>query len=810
MYDSYGDNGDLFRYDKSWLYWSLDRIKNTYVRKWPQKYPKPGKAKSHSDKINFDNGLLNFISLLGAHYNKNVYGLENPVLLEAFWEALLEKAALECYKSCTIKQFTQILCYMTDRAYRFNKHQPDVFIWKLGQLTDEGFITLLRHFLTISRHDAMATLQALLGYSFSNLTQFTSKSYPCESSNNYISQNIPYNLTVREGTAVIRHIHLLNKIDVYGYSQQIIGTILNYEWGKARFCLSASAVNGELCLGKHPSKAFLLNEDLLDLYPNAIALFFQDMRVAIAVNEKLKILQPGINNRLIVTACLSTELNLIEWPLFTGRDVYFVPVFVSAYIAMLSEYKKYISGSSARFCICRNLFSTSKPSKEKLAEVGQENGVLKEFVNNAVWIVDSKNIYQDICNSLQNSREYESFEKWGADLGIYKRKALSTNTEALLEPGALPNAPEYMRPPRANTFDAVNFWNTFKAGNYVLIIGLKGAGKTQLVLAICHQILHKGTRWPLFANNHEVSDNICILDGETPQDEVDANLAQYGLASYANKRLFYLSLLGDNQPEFLQGFSLAKEECQNSLLHYLVQNKCRFLVLDSLTFLTRNNPNARYADVVNFINILQGKGICVVLTNHKNANDSDKIWAKQEYYNRARVIINMHNKVECAEFEASIKSLEVASKMPGLTVGLEFEHHKTAPCLEEKIFFFHLDPGSSDWQYLGQHGCKTIPTEWLVESISSDTGKNEESGNSQPVKNLPKKAITQKVNDLPPRLRQVYDAFRDYGKPATREELEKITGLEKDVLLKMLKELIASGFVIKEGDGKGTYYRPVV
>lgn len=149
----------------------------------------------------------------------------------------------------------------------------------------------------------------------------------------------------------------------------------------------------------------------------------------------------------------------------------------------------------------------------------------------------------------------------------------------------LPPANPAMIPPVAFKLADVTLYHSFRPGSLAILLGAKGAGKTQCALSACHALLAGNIPWPFFEGCLDDVGNIVYVDAETPYDEFCANLKQHYLDMEKGKRFFGLSKLTPGLPEFCNNFSLTDQFFRDGLRRYLMEHQCRFVFLDNLTAL---------------------------------------------------------------------------------------------------------------------------------------------------------------------------------------------------------------------------------
>lgn len=796
----------------------ISNLRHRYCQKWPKEYYKLYcEAKCFKNKNYYPNYLDKLSEIFGVD-NCDSNDLVEPYRnMEIVWEGFLEDRAyrqLIASKETTIQNLVESLKpHCSIRLL----HQAQLE-WSINGHEGIGFVDFIATIFTINRHDAMATLEYLVGMKLSNVLHFSGDNHCCEFSFKDCDIDIPRVLYLKRGTQPSEYIELDNIIKIYGASNQIIGAFIRYKWQNCKFYLPASVGSGVLCIGRFSPSTHLLNQHILDRLPYAKVIFFQDIHTAIAVNEKLKEILGYNIEEFVITGALCNQINILPFSFISGHDVFFVPAPSKTCIERIEQYFKFLCGTGANSCkFVPQFFLHTSPPCDGWRNVQLEYEEASRLIREAVVVSECINIIDTIRNAIKNALDITGFQKWGEALRILKSPKSALDKPEEEENSKLPKPTELQMPSRPQTLSEVNIFHTFRPGTYIYLVGRKGSGKTQLCFSLCYQLLYRTSCWPFFPAENIFGENICVVDGETPQDEFDENLRQYGLKEFLGKRLFCLTVLGEDQPDFMRDFSLGKDVCRKSLKQYLIQKKCRLLILDCLLLLTDHSPNSCVRDVLNFIKYLQQCGICVVLINHKHQENNDKARANEDYLNEARVVINIVDRDEIiASASSPAIAKEYASK-DGLTLGLKYTHQKAAPILQNKTIYLHLPLFSKKWRFLDATGTEFIPSLWQdydktgEYSVINGDGKLALARNEDACESIENnKDLSKKLARLSPDARKVYDAIKVNCGSSKRDDLEKACDKSKDTILKLLGELIAEHLVESSGNGRGTFYKLVI
>ena len=163
---------------------------------------------------------------------------------------------------------------------------------------------------------------------------------------------------------------------------------------------------------------------------------------------------------------------------------------------------------------------------------------------------------------------------------------------------------------------------------------------------------------------------------------------------------------------------------------------------------------------------------------------------------RARTIIALLSSSEILENDLGTPAVREAAKQAGLTVGIRYNASKPAPVLEKRTFWLHLPLGASGWKLLAATG---VDGEEMPFELQQNGGPAEpEVASESP---LPS---SDDGREFSPDERRLLELLRNGS--AKREDLQKKLGFGEDKTRDLLRGLIEHGAVVKEGQGKATYY----
>lgn len=749
----------------------------------------------NSIKINHDFSE-ELIRALGSHNTQHIYNIDD-LLHRILFSGLVEYEAL---RQLHISDYHILGCLLLSCESARYDLMPDRFIWTLDhKTTHTSVIEFIQNVLNLSWLDALATLADILGMDYKNIFYFSAEGSIPEVDE--VSLRIPRSISLPcENSMAI----CTEFTPVMNPSRKAIGGFVQYRIKEHTLCLPVTTVDGFLSIGKCKTPAFFLNQDEIDRNRSATVIFCADIRTATALNNALKECRRATGD-FVVTGHLGLDLSILPWNYLHGHPVVFVPAPSTASFASVTTYMKYILGAYAeRFSVASNLLLHAAPSCDLQSMADELDNVAEaELPRTAVYINDIKRPSVFLRNLANNARGYEEFVQWGQEAGIFRRDK-SMDASASAHPASeLPPANQTMMPPTAFQLTDVTLYHSFRPGNLVILLGAKGAGKTQCAFSACHALLAGNIPWPFFAGCLDDVGNIAYVDAETPYDEFCANLKQHHLDMEKGKHFFGLSKFAPELPEFCNSFSLTDQSFRDGLRRYLMEHQCRFVFLDNLTALMGDSVHqGKFAqDVLKWVEELQKSGLCVVLVHHKSefeaaSPNSDKARGSQIFIIRARTIIALLNSNEILKSDLGTPGVREAAKQDGLTVGIRYNASKPAPVLEKKTFWLHLPLGASNWQFLAATGVDE-------EEIPFELQQNEDLTEVEIAPESPLRAFDTE-HEFSPDERSLVKVLE--GGSAKREAIQQKLRFGEDKTRALLKSLIERGVVIKEGQGKATYY----
>ncbi|MEG6501844.1 MULTISPECIES: AAA family ATPase [unclassified Desulfovibrio] len=792
----------------------------THLKRFIDKWPARDQANKAEDGIALagkDSFSSAFTAALGMANTTNICGLDDVLIKAAVFEALLEREASCQFASGSNANLRALLNIKESHGRESmtvsGELGPDNELrWTLNlRTTGTTWARLLCMIFNLSRMDALATLANILSMSFDNLSKLSSDRHAVElKGGSRPIEDVPDSLHLPGLPAGSACAELMEIRYIYGNAGQIIGAILRYRLNGNDFCLPATVGRGVLCMGKYKPTAHFLNQHLMDQHPFAPVIFFQDMRTALAFERMLGETQGYDPEEFIITAHLGTDLSVLPWNYFHGHEVVFVPAPTKVCMAMVKLYRDYIMGAWAQdFRIYPGFLLHSKPSCDLKEHVTGVTDAEDELLRGAVRLDTVERPTWLMEQVAKKGFSYDDFVAWGQKLGIFKAPTIATHLGTTTQPHALAPANPALTPERAYNLADVNLYHILRPGSYAVLMGAKGAGKTQVALSASHSIIKGDIMWPLFRGVGINAGNVAYIDAETPHDEYCANLEQHGLTTETGHRFFGLSRFGDDLPEFCNTFSLTDAQFREGLFHYLLEHKCRFVFLDNLTALMGDAVHQGKAaqEVLDWVEKLQQCGLCVVLVHHKFEHEggiahSDKARGSQLFIIRARTVIALVSRTEILREAVESEKVRSAAADDGLTVGVRFNASKPAPVLEKRTFWLHLPLGASEWQFLAATGADGTeipflpPADEPAESMVSAYDASAASENAGEAEHC----------ELSEEERKVYEYAKSHGEVGTKDAKTQLSYGDTRAR-EVLQALAEKGLLVHNNkNGRATAY----
>lgn len=734
---------------------------------------------------------------IGSNNTTAIYYCENEQIIFCLLEIILNGTANFNFFNATTGFFKLIKdnkrCIINGKHCQIYSSHPNGNIdFSLNNINTNAasWIDFFQKVWNLSKLRAIAILAKICNLSLSSLFKPTSNN--TEKLNTaYIPENFS------SGTETFT---LLIKKEIYGFNGEIIGGVAMYGNSNQTFCVPCQAVKNELTIGQQGQSAYFINQHLMEKHKNATIFLCQDMRLAIAIQKALDEIRVYNQDELIITAHLGEDIKIFPWECFFGHDVIFIPAPHPKYMARAEEYSKICQGVHVSSFKVSKFFFLHSPLGDPDFNLGQLTEAEKGLLANVVVMPECDNPVAALRKCAKDAMPLKEYMALGMQNGLFKidraiaAETADTNKQLCLPPPAKEQLP---KPP--SSLKGVILQDIYRPGIYIIIVGAKGAGKTLLGLSGIRCLLNKNASLPFFPSNGADNGNICLVDGETPHDEFSENLKRFDLDNELNKRLFILSIFGDDLPEFCDEFSLKSEIFREGLKRYCLTNQCRYIVIDNLLSLTGNEPSGCSHIVLQWIMDLQRAGITTILVHHRDTRE-DKARSSQDYVNKARVWIHLVGRDEILDNERVPLAAREKAKENGLTLGIKYNAVKSASILDGMTYWFHLFFGTPDWELLSV-------TDRIGEEISLEPLSPSKPQIVKEAKEAEKNAHTKPSNDgLSPSEREVYNIIVGAGGSSTRKDIQEKWGAGENKTQKTLNSLIDKGLIFKKGSGPNTYY----
>lgn len=621
-----------------------------------------------------------------------------------FFAALVETAATQ--KFYTGKYYVPIkLCENFKAICNFYMNEQNILSWKptSGSVHCGTWLEMLQCVLNINWLDATATLAKMVGIDFVNMTQLTSKQYAPETTGSTgLQNNIPRLLANTADPTGENSFCLERFISIRGHSGQVIGGFSVYKWGDKTLYVPAIGAGGTLSIGEHKATAHFLNQDKLDKYLGKPVIFFANLRVALEIQALIGESRNKIPD-VIIVAHLGNNLDLLPWNCLFTHPIIFVPDTTKISLAFVKRYAKFCNDSHIPAFSVAKYFVALGFRKDVLEITSNELTTPEQYIlDNSIWL-DEEEYPQTVITRLQkSSQSFDEFENLWKQMGVFKD---NQNVQEESKREILSPLPKEMKPPKPQDVSDVNCLHLIRFGANIMVVGMKNAGKTQISYISISALLGKiNLPWPFSKNNFQYKGNICLIDGETPDDELMENMEQHGLSSDIGKRLFLFSTMGRDNPEWFEEHTINDEEFRKALTDFLIENNCRLLILDNMKALMGDKVGQPYAvqKIMDWIRELQRIDICVEYLLHKDedapATSKDKNKGAAAFRELARVIINVIGRDEIEVLADCPKEVSAIAKKNGLSCALKFPTCKTAPMLQDLTIWLHLPFGIARWE----------------------------------------------------------------------------------------------------------------
>jgi archaellum biogenesis ATPase FlaH len=767
-----------------------------------------------SSPVPFSTG---FKEALGIENTVHIQGIDDERLAISIFEGYLEQVAYE-YPQQKNKQLCSILNYAAIDLRISIQKKSSTFLWRErdGTLWNTGVVQLIQHVFTIPRMDAIATLASILNFEFNNLFTVHNTHYVAELKNHSITdKSIPEHLHIRSKTPHKQIAMLADVAAVHGNSGQEIGAFCTYELGRLRFCLPATVVRGQLCIGKHNAPAFLLNQDKIDRHPFATVFLCQDIRLAIALDKRIHESPNLSDSEVIVTGHMGRDLSPIPWNYLAGHDVILLCAPDKECHAQVKAYQNHVAKAGAQsFRVYPFPVLWSKVEKMDGSDAGLISEIEQVLFDKAVALASMA--ASDLITKLQcEARSYDNYVAWGKKKGLFQstechrhdNRDAPTLFSCVTEDCALPHS----------TTPSLN--SLFPKGSISLLHGKKNSGKSFTLLSLA-KALCSGSSF----HNFECAGAPCkclLLDSETQPLLLDSRLKQMKLDAHIGTNLHVISKRHEPGGSLWADFDLTRQEHLDALLTHVRDSNIEYVFLDNLTTLVPSGATYQQNTaglVFDGLKKLCELGVGVILVHH-TLDDPGRKGVHGKMRGSSEFSIRCHTETMVIGKEEVLKEgnapavIMERTQQDGALSGLYVKSCKTAAHLENKIFWQHLPLNKSEWQFIAT---TDITGEIVEESDHAAKKGAERQSSPQTVPDIGAEDAGQvsthddtpaDTTTLSPREERAL-AFVRTQKKVTRKQVQSHLAVAEKTAGNTLKVLLKAKLIKKSGSNgdKNTYY----
>lgn len=665
------------------------------------------------DKIKKFNTFSNsFLKAIGKANCSNIYGCEDPELLEDFWNSYIEYIFYNQYINNENINLSMLLSGAKYDKYPF-LYNPNIMFGVSNRCF--GVTSYISEIFCIPHLDVRATLSNMLSLNIKNIFEYNKDIYSIDSEtiNNTFSLYKNFsekgfqNLKDENNPSyfIIKALDYCTKSDLFTTHISKIGSATIFEHLNDVFYIPGDGYNNfnKFTSGHHKQRSYFIDQGLFyrnEFRQGKYIILFQDFCAAYTFSA-LYHKQYGSNHYgAIITSHTGSDLSLVPWNYLNGLHILIVPAISKWHMSLIPEYYKYLQkAGAASIKISPRLFVAFSPTISNWRNVDGVNKEEAKILNEAVLNEDKIHLLEIFKDCYDHGFDLDGFKSWGEDLGIFSKSLKDTTIiEEKVEP--LPKPYGTLNPEETNDLSELTLTHAFPPENYIVIYGAKGAGKTSIGYAFAESLIYGNKGLELFKSYGIENENVCYVDAESNSKVYERIIKNCELSNVSNIRFFSLLKRSTSLPDFCNKFDLNEASFRNGLSEYLKQNRCRYVFLDNLAALTCDNTDSRKADILAWIDELQKNNHCVILFIHKSEDlKQDKKRSSQNYLQRASVVISLYGKRELDDLK-KIKKIDEASKERSLIVGIKFEDHKNTPVVIGNTFWVQQLLGQSTWNYL--------------------------------------------------------------------------------------------------------------
>lgn len=654
---------------------------------------------------------------------------------------------------------------------------------------DESIIFLASSSLNRGPLEAVQVVGGLLGlkpeYCFLTFPAGSNTPPPLPTRTSIIEEYIPKQLIVRGRSYQREDVDYLH--DFSGFKEQ---AVCRYANGNEDFFVLASRVerNGEpaLRIGAAPASAWLYSRTRMARYRKAPVLLCLDMRVAMHFREKAREGRLLERAGIIASGCFggATAFDALHYKDLAGHPVVIIPDSTREGLKGAEDWaKRCVREGAANVRVYP--WPIIAPGMPVLDDSCPHGPWEKELWGRAVYLdrieLPSK-LAQDVCRLSIPAADYR---RWMASVGL-----VSVPTEEVRESkGTI----QFFRlgdiqgkEPGARVLLTLDILITPQYTT--LIWGCSNAGKSWVAIQLA---LAMAGGFKAFGLAAMVPRRVCYLDGEVGGEDFKARCQQL-LHGNPNAQALVdqnLSILPQS------GLNILDAACSQQVIEQLRHVKADVLVIDNLLSLAPSAAKSNADGLFNFVRHVEQAGIAVIIVHH-SGKDGTNFKGSADLASLSQNVIRLDGREQLASQENRSPELEEVCQADGPVVRMTVTKCKAAPQLERKSCTYHLPVGSG-WRHI-EGSLADVGQSPMSEGLSSEPRAME-----PPV--VPTRDVD--MDSLSPDEDKVFNVLKK--QKSRRVELETRTGLKEDKLGGILRKLKDRGLIVKEGNGKATYYRCV-
>jgi hypothetical protein len=654
---------------------------------------------------------------------------------------------------------------------------------------DESIISLASSSLNRGPLEAAQVVGGLLGlkpeYCFHTFPAGSNTPPPLPTRTSIIGEYIPKQLIVRGRSYQLEDVDYLH--DFSGFKEQ---AVCRYANGNDDFFVLASRVerDGEpaLRIGAAPASAWLYSRTRMARYRKAPVLLCLDMRVAMHFREKAREGRLLERAGIIASGCFGggNAFDALHYKDLVGHPVVIIPDSTREGLKGAEDWAKRCAREGAE-SVGVYPWPIIAPGMPVLDDSCPHGPWQKELWGRAVYLdrieLPSK-LAQDVCHQSIPTAAYRG---WMASVAL-----VSEPVEAVRESkGTI----QFLRlgdiQGKEASAQALLALDILITPQYkTLIWGCSNAGKSWVAIQLA---LAMAGGFKAFGLAAMAPRRICYLDGEVGGEDFKERCDQL-LQGNPDAQV----LVNQNLSVLPQsGLNILDTACSQKIIEQLCHEKADVLVIDNLLSLAPSAAKSNANGLFTFVGQVEQAGIAVIIVHH-SGKDGTNFKGPSELASLSQNVIGLEGRDQLANQEGQSPELEEACQADGPVVRMTVTKCKAAPQLERKSCIYHLPVGGG-WRH--------------IEGFLADAGQTPtpEALNSMskamefPV--IPPRNVD--MGSLSPDEEKVFNELKK--QKSSRSELETRTGLKADKLSGILRKLQDRGLIVKEGNGKATYYRCV-